>query len=174
MGVLNWSPTASTTYSLPAGYYTGGTLDSSNAYNSGYNIGYTDGVASASSTSSNVDVTYTYRHTHCSSCYSYPDAHYVEYYEKGDDGGERAHICTITCSACGKYWRVAHRTSTSDAQRSISEAWALANSSGHIQNGKCYSASPTLSCGKSAAEYTTTNVSDLIAGDSVISATIVY
>ena len=38
-GELNWSPTTSTTYTIPAGYYSGGTLDSSGAYNAGYEAG---------------------------------------------------------------------------------------------------------------------------------------
>ena len=38
-GALNWKPTTSTTYTVPAGYYTGGTLDSSAAYNAGVTAG---------------------------------------------------------------------------------------------------------------------------------------
>lgn len=34
-GNLNWSPSSSTSYSVPAGYYSGGTLNSANAYNAG-------------------------------------------------------------------------------------------------------------------------------------------
>jgi len=34
-GELNWNPTTETTYTLPAGYYSGGTLNSSGAYNAG-------------------------------------------------------------------------------------------------------------------------------------------
>ena len=36
-GELNWNPTSSTTYNVPTGYYSGGTLSSANAYNTGYN-----------------------------------------------------------------------------------------------------------------------------------------
>ena len=39
-GALNWSG-SNTAYSVPAGYYTGGTLDSRPSYNSGYNAGVT-------------------------------------------------------------------------------------------------------------------------------------
>ena len=64
-GALNWKPTGSTTYSVPEGHYTGGTLDSSAAYNAGvtaadnrananstnyktgYNAGYSAGVTAA-------------------------------------------------------------------------------------------------------------------------------
>jgi hypothetical protein len=44
-GILNWSPTTSTTYTVPAGYYSGGTLDSSGAYTTGYNAGYSAGTS---------------------------------------------------------------------------------------------------------------------------------
>ena len=37
-GALNWSG-SNTTYSVPAGYYSGGTLDSRTSYNNGYNVG---------------------------------------------------------------------------------------------------------------------------------------
>ena len=39
-GNLNWKPSNGTTYTVPAGYYSGGTLDSRDAYNAGYNNGY--------------------------------------------------------------------------------------------------------------------------------------
>lgn len=38
-GTLNWNPTSSTNYTVPAGYYSGGTISTSNAYNAGYNAG---------------------------------------------------------------------------------------------------------------------------------------
>ena len=41
-GALNWSG-SNTTYSVPAGYYSGGTLDSRTSYNNGYNAGVTAG-----------------------------------------------------------------------------------------------------------------------------------
>ena len=41
---LNWKPTTSTTFEVPAGYYSGGTLDSSAVYEAGYQQGHTDGV----------------------------------------------------------------------------------------------------------------------------------
>lgn len=50
-GALNWNPVNSTSYTVPAGYYSGGTLNSSsaysNGYNNGYNTGYPKGVADA-------------------------------------------------------------------------------------------------------------------------------
>jgi len=42
-GELNWNPSISTTYNVPVGYYTGGTLDSTSAYQSGYDDGYSEG-----------------------------------------------------------------------------------------------------------------------------------
>jgi hypothetical protein len=50
-GELNWKPTTSTTYKLQAGYYSGGTLDSSSVYTTGYNDGINvakQGTATAS------------------------------------------------------------------------------------------------------------------------------
>ena len=38
-GKLNWNPSSSTTYTVPAGYYSGGTLNSSGSYNAGYSAG---------------------------------------------------------------------------------------------------------------------------------------
>ncbi len=43
-GNLNWSG-SNTTYSVPAGYYSGGTLDSRPSYNNGYNAGYNAGYS---------------------------------------------------------------------------------------------------------------------------------
>ena len=42
-GALNWSG-SNTTYSVPAGYYSGGTLDSRTSYNNGYNAGNSAGI----------------------------------------------------------------------------------------------------------------------------------
>lgn len=49
-GTLNWSA-SNTTYSVPAGYYPGGTLDSRPSYTNGYNAGVTaaDNRANANS-----------------------------------------------------------------------------------------------------------------------------
>ena len=43
-GVLNWSG-SNTTYTVPAGYYSGGTLDSRASYTAGYNKGKADAAA---------------------------------------------------------------------------------------------------------------------------------
>ena len=50
-GNLNWNPSSSTSYTVPAGYYSGGTLNSSGAYNTGYSAGVSaaDNRANASS-----------------------------------------------------------------------------------------------------------------------------
>ena len=42
-GTLNWAPSNSTSYSIPAGYYSGGTISTANAYNGGYNAGNSAG-----------------------------------------------------------------------------------------------------------------------------------
>lgn len=39
-GNLNWNPNSSTSYTVPEGYYSGGTISTANAYNAGYNAGY--------------------------------------------------------------------------------------------------------------------------------------
>ena len=41
-GELNWSPSDVSTYIVPEGYYSGGTLDSSAVYNAGYTAGSSD------------------------------------------------------------------------------------------------------------------------------------
>ena len=40
-GALNWTPSGSDVYNVPAGYYSGGTLNSNSAYSNGYNAGQT-------------------------------------------------------------------------------------------------------------------------------------
>jgi hypothetical protein len=49
-GTLNWSPTTSTTYTVQAGYYSGGTLNSSGVYTTGYNAGYSAGTNNSKKT----------------------------------------------------------------------------------------------------------------------------
>ena len=44
-GELNWKPSDGTTYTVPAGYYSGGTLDSQDVYNNGYEAGKADTIA---------------------------------------------------------------------------------------------------------------------------------
>jgi hypothetical protein len=44
-GSLDWKPSGSETYNVPFGYYSGGTLDSSEAYNSGVSEGYDSGYS---------------------------------------------------------------------------------------------------------------------------------
>jgi len=55
-GELNWNPTTSTSYTVLAGYYSGGILSTANAYSQGYK----DGLSQ-----SNVVINY---HEHSSSC----------------------------------------------------------------------------------------------------------
>ena len=42
-GTLSWAPSNSESYNVPAGYYSGGTISTTNAYNSGYNAGNSAG-----------------------------------------------------------------------------------------------------------------------------------
>lgn len=42
-GTLNWAPASNTTYTIPSGYYEGGTLSTGSVYKSAYDSGYTDG-----------------------------------------------------------------------------------------------------------------------------------
>ena len=63
-GNLNWSG-SNTTYSVPAGYYSGGTLDSRTSYNNGYNSGVKAGktagwsLKTITATASSSDVSFT-------------------------------------------------------------------------------------------------------------------
>ena len=55
-GNLNWSG-SNTTYTVPAGYYSGGTLNSKTSYTNGYNAGVTAGKATARVVSGTVQAT---------------------------------------------------------------------------------------------------------------------
>ena len=57
-GELNWKPSNGTTYTVPAGYYSGGTLDSRDAYNNGYNEGYETGKTESYAKEINIPVFY--------------------------------------------------------------------------------------------------------------------
>jgi hypothetical protein len=48
-GSLDWKPSGQETYNVPFGYYSGGTLDSSEAYNSGVSEGYDSGYGKGKS-----------------------------------------------------------------------------------------------------------------------------
>ena len=56
-GTLNWSG-SNTTYNIPAGYYSGGTLDSRPSYNNGYNAGVTAADNRANPNSTNYQTGY--------------------------------------------------------------------------------------------------------------------
>lgn len=47
-GNLNWNPDSNTTYTVPAGYYTGGVLNSSRAYNAGVTAGKSQAYSNVS------------------------------------------------------------------------------------------------------------------------------
>ena len=57
-GKLNWNPSSSTTYTVPAGYYSGGTLNSSGSYNAGYSAGVTAADDRANPSSKNYQTGY--------------------------------------------------------------------------------------------------------------------
>lgn len=57
-GSLSFSPSTSTIQSLPAGYYSGGTLSTVNAYNAGFNDGYAKGYAEGQASLTTIAVTY--------------------------------------------------------------------------------------------------------------------
>ena len=57
-GKLNWNPSSSTTYIVPAGYYSGGTLNSSGSYNAGYSAGVTAADNRANPSSKNYQTGY--------------------------------------------------------------------------------------------------------------------
>ena len=79
-GALNWNPSSSTSYSVPAGYYSGGTLSSAGAYNAGmtaadnransnsvnYQTGYNAGLAAGKATYGEIIIPkiYLYNHTY--------------------------------------------------------------------------------------------------------------
>ena len=57
-GNLNWAPSTSTSYTVPSGYYSGGTLNSAGAYNTGYNAGVTAADNRANTNSTNYKTGY--------------------------------------------------------------------------------------------------------------------
>lgn len=185
---LSFSPSGKTTSTVQAGYYSGGSLSSNGAYdtgystgysagnsagyNSGYNAGYAQGVAKAQSTTATV--TYTVRHTHVDGCYSRGKAAYFiqsHDQEYDADWGSTKVYGYATCSVCGQQW---HCSGGPDADwRSLAgDAEAKARDSGHLVNGMCYNTTPSLSCGKTEGIRTTTNTATLGTGDTVISAVV--
>ena len=57
-GNLNWAPSTSTSYTVPSGYYSGGTLNSAGSYNTGYNAGVTAADNRANTNSTNYKTGY--------------------------------------------------------------------------------------------------------------------
>ena len=55
-GELNWTPTISTIYTVPAGYYSGGTLDSSIVYEAGKKNGFVTGLKKIGSAAGTYDL----------------------------------------------------------------------------------------------------------------------
>lgn len=191
-GVLSFSPSNKSTATVQAGYYTGGTLTSDGAYNtgysqgvtnadarsnpasynyrSGYNAGYAEGIAK--SQSATAKVVYTISHTHgeyCRQQTTYTTNSYTSWEnvgEKDNPNYTTVYHMTLTCSVCGRSW-----------DRSSSGGWpshyATDQYSSHLNAyGKCpYGA---YVCGKSAGQQTVNNVSALGMGDTVVSAVVQY
>ncbi len=124
---------------------------------SAYNLGVVDGKANASV--NNVNITYTVKHTHNSSCYPTASFTYLgSEYNKYIEDTEYIWICSV-CNT-----RFVDRNSDGWTARQTFNA--------HLVNGHCPNSSFT--CGKIEGTRTTTNISTLASGDAVISATITY
>lgn len=52
-GTLNWAPTSNTSYTIPSGYYEGGTLSTGNVYKTAYDFGYSKGKSDGYSQGNN-------------------------------------------------------------------------------------------------------------------------
>lgn len=176
-GSITFNPSSRTSLTLPAGYYSGGTLSSAGAYDAGYNRGLAEGTARSFST--NATVTYTVHHAHIDSCYSYPI--YTGYTvvdvrpEHDSDLNIDRWSTTVRCNTCGA---CAERATHQGRGKDYSESRAVENlMKQHTTiNGVtyCTSAGKVLTCGKAAGSFTTTNAPSLGAGDRIVSAVINY
>ena len=92
-GALNWKPTTSTTYSVPAGYYSGGTLDSSAAYSKGV----TDADARVNTSSANYKAGYNAYNLKDSICTIYSS--YLD--QVGNDRANNYRNCEFTAETDG-------------------------------------------------------------------------
>lgn len=191
-GVLSFSPSNKSTATVQAGYYTGGTLTSDGAYNtgysqgvtnadarsnpasynykSGYNAGYAEGIAKSQSATANV--VYTISHTHGEYCK--PTASYSEIaaHQEWENIGEKDNpnytwvwYHGIRCNVCGRSWS---KSSGSGIPSMPTDKYQQ-----HLNGyGKCPYGSYV--CGKSAGQQNVTNVSALGMGDTVVSAVVQY
>ena len=96
-GALNWTPSNGTTYTVPAGYYSGGTLNSTTAYNNGYNSGVSAADNRANPSSTNYKTGYNAGVSAGNSAGA-PSTSYIQAFWRDD---ESAH--TWTCGTTGYY-----------------------------------------------------------------------
>ena len=142
------------------------------AIDTAYQMGVTDGATG--SKTKDVDVTYTVAHTHGDYCY--PIASKTErawrddpHYLGGGDWSEHGIIAQVTCNVCGAYWR---GDVADDYRYDVAYQYPRNAYANHLRLGRC--PNKGYQCGKTAGEYTTTDVTTLGTGDSVLSATIKY
>ena len=108
-GNLNWSA-SNTTYGVPAGYYSGGTLDSRPSYNSGYNNGYNAGKQTMGSTLQYVHSVSMGQNAAYYGSYTAPSAGYYLVIACAAGTGDNNKNRTITISTTGtsrsyvRYW----------------------------------------------------------------------
>ena len=155
--------------------------DYKDAFDSAYAKGYADGAAGGGGT--NVEVTYHITHTHGDYCY--PAASYTTSTRTRSGVKTDYEIngtwytwypdyfdVTYTCTNCGRSFT--GTACTSDYRDNANNAYtrALNSYNAHLVNARCRVNGYT--CGKEEGEQDITDVSVLGAGDSVISATIVY
>lgn len=153
-GVLNWNPAGPETFTIN-GFYSSGTLSTSNAYQSGY----AKGVADSKSTSAKI--TYTINHVHGDYCYPIPTAQYSSSHK---DGGPYKR--SVTCSVCGAYF------SHTSGGGWPSDEQVYGPYYEHLVNGRC--TAKGYQCGKVHGNRTTTDVKTLGSGDSLVSANIQF
>lgn len=148
-------------------------LDYKDAIDSAYAKGVTDGSTGGGDT--NVDVTYTFIHTHSYLCY--PEGYISRQWETDswhvDDDGtswRTFYVWHTTCGVCGQTFN--GNETANEGWRGVSKSQSQDRYNAHLTSGRCTAGG--IQCGKTEGEQTTTDVSILGAGDSVISATIVY
>lgn len=138
-----------------------------------YDAGYTQGYAEGSTKTANANVTYTAKHTHGDYCYPIAEKTNVrEWSAPRDDQSAYvvANYVTFNCSVCGKSFD--GMVNDGDYRYPSDYHWQTANNAfnAHLTAGRCTAGG--YKCGKSTGTYTTTNVTTLGEGDSVISAVI--
>ena len=166
---------------MQSGYYSGGSLSSNGAYDTGYNSGYSGGYNSgysagyaqgvAKAQSSTATVTYTVKHVHGAYCKPSPSFIYHGTTSDMHSDGERYEFYGH-CSVCGNSYGLSKKASDVESE---GEAYYIQRAEDRYKahltsSGECPYA--TITCGKAEGTRTTTNTSTLGAGDTVISAVV--